>query len=223
MKVAVGVLTHNAIKHNRIDLLKGTLRSLQQTGVAFDCYLVDNHSTDGTELFVSALGGHLCRDAVFTCGHGMNVTMGILAASGADLCVFSNDDIEWKPGYLETLTTFWAEAPSDLLVCSGHLEPVYFWNTPRELIECGGVKALVRDTAPGGTWTFRAKDWSVIGPVPETHGEDDVPTCKRLAAHGYRVAQMDVATHVGEETSTWGNGSHLYAQPLDRKAWGLDG
>jgi GT2 family glycosyltransferase len=222
LRVAVGVLTHNVYKHDRFDLLRNTLKSLQQTEVPFDCYVVDNHSTDGTEAYVEALGGHLCRDAVFTCGHGMNVTMQILADSGADLCVFSNDDIEWHEGYLEKLTAFWSEAPDDLLVCSGHLEPVYFWNTPRHPITCGGVTALVRDTAPGGTWTFRVKDWPTIGPVPETHGEDDVPTCYRLTQQGYLVAQMDVATHVGEDASTWGNGSYLHAQPLDRKQWGLD-
>lgn len=221
MRVAVGVLTHNVFTHDRQHLLLDTLRSLKQTSEPFDLYIVDNASTDGTQNFVEQLGGYASKTMPSTCGHGMNVTLDIISAN-ADLCVFSNDDIAWKPGYLETLKAFWSDAPNDLLICSGHLEPEYPWNTPREVVQHGGIKALVRDTAPGGTWTFRAKHRSVIGRIPETAGIDDVPTCERLRASGYRVAQMDVATHAGEDKSSWGNGSYMLAKPLDPK-WGMGG
>lgn len=222
MRVAVGVLTYENLRNDRKNLFLETLRSLRDnTNFPFDLFLVDNNSQDGTADLVAKLGGYCSTTYPTTCGHGMNVTLGILSSCGADLCVFSNDDIWWKPGYLERLVKFWKEAPDDLLICSGHLEPEFFWNTPRELVTYGGVKALVRDTAPGGTWTFRARDWPIIGPVPETHGIDDVPTCQRLLAQGYRVAQMDAATHVGVECSTWGNRSDVFGKPLDREAWGL--
>ena len=153
----------------------------------------------------------------------MNVTIGLCATSGADVIAFSNDDIAWHPGALAEVVRFWQAAPDDILICSGSLEPEYPWNTPRDMVECGGVRALVRDTAPGGTWTLRARDWPLIGPVQEIRGWDDVPTCQRLRAQGYRVAQMDVADHVGEEHSTWGNGTYAsdLGRPLDRSAWGM--
>ena len=95
-------------------------------------------------------------------------------------------------------------------------EPGFF-----QEVEAGGVAALVRDTAPGGAWTLRAADWPRIGPVPEAPGWDDVPTCNRLRKQGYRVCQIDLADHVGEDHSTWGNISNRLAKPLDRKAWNV--
>jgi hypothetical protein len=35
------------------------------------------------------------------------------------------------------------------------------------------------------------------------------------------VCQIDLADHVGEEVSTWGNASYTYAEPLDREKWGI--
>lgn len=221
MKVAVGVLTYQQFAHGRHELFKATLRSLFASEHPYDLYVVDNGSTDGTAEYVRSIGGTTIADPITTCGHGMNVTIGICYRVGADLIVFSNDDIAWHPHAIETIVAFWSGAPDDVLIASGSLEPEYPWNTARELIEAGGVKALVRDTAPGGTWTLRARDWPRIGPVPETRGWDDVPTCERLRAQGYRVAQIDAADHVGEDHSTWGNESRIHAEPLDKQAWGL--
>jgi len=221
VKVAVGVLTHNQFETGRHELFKATVASLRQGGYPFDLYIVDNGSTDETSDYVASLGGLVLHDPVTTCGHGMNATIGACAASGAGLVVFSNDDIYWHDGAIEALVRFWGAAPRDILIASGSLEPDYPWNTPREMVEAGGVRALIRDTAPGGTWTLRARDWKVIGPVPESQGYDDVPTCRRLTARGYRVCQIDLADHVGEEVSTWGNASYTYAEPLDREKWGI--
>lgn len=220
MKLAVGVLCHDVIRHDRVELLRQTCRTLL-AGEPDSFYLIDNGSTDGTDELVTSMGGTVVRDPVSTCGHGMNVVMGVCARSGADVVVFSNDDIRWHEGWGEKVRSFWAEAPDDILICSASLEPEYPWNTPVAAIVVGGVKALVRHTAPGGTWTFRARDWPLIGPVPEVAGHDDVPTCRRLRASGFRVAQMDAATHEGEDHSTWGNESRRWARPLDRERWGL--
>ena len=217
MKIAAGVLTHNVYDYGRQDLLRETLQSLA------DCpqvYVVDNGSTDGTEEWVRRIGGIAVSDPITTCGHGMNVTCRILAESGADICVFSNDDISWKSGWMGVLKRFWSEAPDDLIICSGLLEEDFPWNTVRERIECGGIPALVRDTAPGGAWTFRARDWPKISPIPEAAGWDDVPVCKRLRNKRKRVAQMDLARHLGQGHSTWDNSSVQYETPLDRDKWG---
>lgn len=222
MSIAVGILTFNQFETGRHELFKRTLRSLLRDGPPEHLFIIDNGSSDETPEYVASLGGTVLKDRRSTCGHGMNVTISACASSGAELVVFSNDDIEWHPGALGQVARFWSAAPEDVMIASGLLEEDFPWNTARTAIECGGVRALVRDTAPGGTWTLRARDWPVIGPVPEqTAGYDDVPTCNRLRGMGYRVCQMDLATHLGEEVSTWGNGSKAFGSKLDREAWGF--
>jgi GT2 family glycosyltransferase len=184
-------------------------------------YLVSNGSTDGTERYVASVGGTVVNDPVTSCGHGMNVTLGILAKSGCDVAVFSNDDIEWKPGSFKALEAFLRHAPENIIIASGLLEDDYPWNTVYETVFYGGQTALVRRTAPGGTWAIRPRDWETIRPIPESPGYDDVPTCERLATHGYRFAQLDLATHIGQDVSTWGNGSRRFGKPLDRERWGI--
>ena len=220
MTVAVGVLTHNVYEHKRLKQFKRTLRSLAaQSPDAF--YIVSNGSTDGTAEYVASLGGTVVDDPITSCGHGMNVTLSILAESGCDIAVFSNDDIEWKPGSLAALEAFLTDAPPDIIIASGLLEDDYPWNTVIERVEYGGQVALVRKTAPGGTWALRSHDWTLVRPVPESPGYDDVPTCERLRDKGYRVCQLDLATHIGKKVSTWGNASEKLGKPLDRKAWGI--
>lgn len=214
MKIAAGVLCHQLYKYDRMELFKQTVRSIA-VNQPDDLFLVSNGSDDGTEHYIAGLGGTVVYDPITSCGHGMNVTIGICAASGADIVVFSNDDIIWHPGAFDVLRRFWAHAPDDLLIASGHLEEDFPWNTVLDRIEVAGIPTLVRRTAPGGTWTLRAKDWPKIAPVPESPGYDDVPVCERLGAKGYRVAQLDLATHIGEEKSTWGNGSAKFGKPLD--------
>lgn len=219
--IAVGVLTHNMLSTGRQDAFQRTVRSLLEQRPEH-LFIVDNGSTDGSDEYVVALGGTAVKDRVSTCGHGMNVTIAACAASGADLVVFSNDDIVWQPDALEQVRRFWDSAPADVVIASGLLEDDYPWNTARAMIESGGVRALVRDTAPGGTWTLRARDWEMVGPVPEAFGYDDVPACNRLRAMGYRVCQLDLAEHIGEELSTWGNGSSSWrTSKIDKAAWGM--
>lgn len=214
MKTAVGILTHNVFRYDREAAFRRTVKSLAAQKPD-QLFIVSNGSDDGTEDLVAKMGGTVVNDPISTCGHGMNVTMGICASSGADIVVFSNDDIWWDPWALDALKRFWAEAPEDIALVSGLLEDIYPWNTVRERVVHGGVPALIRDSAPGGCWSFRASYWPVISPVPEAKGWDDVPCCERLRLKGYRVGQIDLATHEGEATSTWGNGSDKWRRPLD--------
>jgi hypothetical protein len=89
------------------------------------------------------------------------------------------------------------------------------------VLDAGGVRGLVRETVPGGAWTLRSSDWPLVGPVPEKRGWDDVPTCHRVNAKGWRCVALDLSDHAGEGSSTWGNKSAAFGQPLDREAWGL--
>lgn len=219
MRVVAVVLTHNAATHGRTELLDRTLQSLHE---ADELLLIDNGSDDGTEAVVAARGGYAYRadDGNTTCGRGMNVCI-TAAAKRGDLVVFSNDDIIWHPGWRPQLQTFWTGAGQDIAIASGLLEESYPWNQPRGLIQIEGIKALRRETVPGGAWTLRSTSWAEIGPVPEVKGWDDVPTCHRLNAAGKKCVALDLADHAGVELSTWGNNSPAYGQPLDRDRWGI--
>jgi glycosyltransferase involved in cell wall biosynthesis len=219
VKVAAGILTFNQFSTGRHELFERTFESL--VADVDGLYVIDNNSDDETSAYVEGMGGTVLRDPLNSCGHGMNRVLSLLGGSGADLCLFSNDDILWRPGAVAALRDFWAAAPDDVLICSGLQQDVFPWSTPREAITCGGQRALVRDSVPGGAWTLRAKDWPKIRPVPEASGWDDVPTCDRLRRKGYRVAALDLAEHLGEDLSTWGNDSARHGTPLDRAAWGL--
>lgn len=220
MSIAAAVLTHNVIAYDRLGLLQDTLYSLaaQEPDALF---VISNGSDDGTEEYVDSIGGTVVDDPISTCGHGMNVSIGIAVESGCDVVVFSNDDIAFEPDALYRIERFWEQAPDDLLIASGLLEDDYPWNTVYERIEVGSEVGLVRRTAPGGVWTLRASDWPRIQPVPEAAGWDDVPVSLRLQANGYRVAQFEWAHHRGQDRSTWENASHRFGKPLDRKKWGV--
>lgn len=219
MKVVAVVLTHNAVTHNRLEMLSETLRSLSE---ADEVLLVDNGSSDDSAAFVEGLGGFSYKpaDGVSTCGRGMNICI-TAAAKRGDLVVFSNDDIHWREGWRDRLQRFWSGAPENVAIVAGLLEEDYFWNTPRGLLVVEGEKGLVRDTVPGGAWTLRSADWPSIGPVPEKRGWDDVPTCRRMGEQKRVCVALDLAVHAGADSSTWGNGSKRFEKPLDRARWGL--
>lgn len=221
MRLAVGILTRNQFVNGRHEVFTATLRSLTASHEDIDLYVVDNGSTDETADYVRGLGGTCIADPIHTHGHGANVTIGICAASGADVVVFSNDDVGWHSGALEAVRELWEAAPPDLGIIGGLLEDCYPWNAISGTIDLAGRRGLVRDTVPAAAWTFRAATWADMKPLPESAGWDDVPTCHRLNRKGYRLAQFDLAAHLGEGLSTWGNDSARHGTPLDRAAWGL--
>ena len=211
------MLTWQQYETGRHDLFCQTVRSLAGVDLL---YLVDNGSTDGTADYIRSLGGYSNPAETTTCGYGMNLTAAICAKSDADIVVLSNDDVVWRDGWVDRLVDVWARMPDDVKIISGLLQPTYYWNRPsgRE----GPV--LIRETVPGGAWTYRAVDYPLIFPVPTRAGWDDVPTCRRLNGAGFRVGAVDLAAHVGEEQSSWGNVSYLYeVETVDevKAAWGL--
>lgn len=213
MKVVAGVLTHNAITNGRMDMLKQCVKSL--AAEADEVIVVDNGSSDGTADWVASIGGFAYEpdDGVTTCGRGMNMVASACAARG-DIVVCTTEDTYWRPGWRAVVEPFWVEAPEAIKILCGQLEPQYPWSVPVGKVTVNGVTGLLRPTVPGPGWTFRSTDWPTIGPVPETHGHDDVPTCLRLVAAGFVLVAVDLLDHVGEGQSTWGNASHQYATPL---------
>lgn len=220
MKVAACVLTHNVFEHDRRDLLDATLKTLRaDRGAAV--YVVDNNSTDGTAELVTELGGYAARDGNTTSGHGTNLCARILAGTDADICVHSDDDMEWTSGWSDQLRDWWADQPDDLVLTGCHLEPEYPWNTIRGILEHQGRRGLLRASTGAASWSYRARHRDHIFPILErVQGWGDVPACDRLTDAGYRIAQIDLATHAGRRRSTWGNPPND-GHDLDREKWGL--
>jgi hypothetical protein len=204
VKIAACVLTYQAISTGRLEDLKRTLRSLQ---TASEVFVYDNGSTDGTQDLVESWGGVVNTTSLHTSGHGTNMCARILASTDADICVLSDDDMTWNIDYWDVLlSNWWMEAPGDIWLTGGHLEPAYPWNEIRGQVEYGGVKGLIRTSTGAASWTYRREMTDQIFPIPQqVQGWGDVPACDRIDERGGKVAQIDLAEHAGHGRSTWGN------------------
>lgn len=238
MNFSVGVLVHNPMAHLRMPLVERTLKSLRKAFPASSNRMVyDNHSTDGSCEWVRQAAlregfgrlGKLRQDNS-TPGAGRLSMMRWIHdperrhdESDPGIVVFSDDDMDWHSGAAKRLAEAWKHAPNDVAVISGLLEPNYAWNTPREAVRCGRERILVRDSCPGAAWTFRACDWPVIREHVAPDFGYDHKACVGLQKAGYRVAQMDLAEHIGWGYSTHGNEANEApdARPLDREKWGV--
>lgn len=212
MKIAAAVLTYNPIRHGREKMLVATIHSLKAANV--DVYLVDNGSTDGFAKRAEKAGGVVNRSGLTTSGHGTNLCARVLAATDADICVLSDDDISWRPGWATQLREWWHHAPDDIWLTGCHLEPQYPWNEIHDVVEVGkgkrAIKGLIRNSTGAATWSFRRRDYERIFPIPQqVQGWGDVPACERIWEHGGRVAQIGIADHAGHGMSTWGNQTNV--------------
>ena len=213
--IVATVLTHNVFRHGRSDLFRRTYDSLNVDGVRV--IPVDNGSTDGTEEMVAELGGYCYRGPNTTCGHGTNIAARVAIGAGADICVLSDDDMEWSPAWATWLTSWWWAAPDELVLTGCHLEPEFPWNLIEGAATYGGVQGLLRASTGAASWSFRADDWPKIGPIPDRiQGHGDVPACEAVKAQNLTIGQIDLATHLGQGRSSWGNRTHeLYGWDLD--------
>lgn len=248
----VGVVTFNPMATLRFEVLEQTVHSIEKAFPASELFLIDNCSTDGSwDAVCEVLGdkGIFCRECNtnqrgrwhaarggdfppdnFTPGAGRFRLRGHMndhvfsksVVEQSPFWVWSDDDMLWKPGAEAKLRHFWAEAPSDIDIVSGLLERVWHWNTPRETVDAGGVRVLVRDSAPGAAWTFRTPR---VLDLPTTSAlwrfGYDYESCKMVIARGAKVAQIDLAEHLGWECSTHGNEANQSGRPLDRERWGV--
>lgn len=232
MRVTAGVLTWNPIRNDRLALLDKTVASLDGADVT----VFNNGSTDGftvqdhefpegvRAVDIPTIAGWPHGN---TCGYGMNK---IARSLDGEIIALSNDDIIWHDDAIPTLRAVWKEAPDNLAIVSGLLEPTFAlpgetaWNLPVGTFEVAGHRLLVRRSVPGGAWTFRRSSIPDILPVSTFPGVDDVPACNALALKGMAVAAVDLADHAGA-TSTWGNASYerLIQTPLEdvRVEYGL--
>ncbi len=220
MKLIAVCLTFNHKKTGREQMFYDTLLSLTRGDVPVEIITVTNGSTDGTEAVVRRLNG-LVDDTDSRIWYGMTIGIEEAIRRGADIVLFTADDITYYDGWADRLITFWRDAPDEVKLCSLLLEPVYPWNTIRGTLDAGGLRALLRDSVGGCSWSFRARDWPVIGPLPQVMPGEDLAVCQKLVSQGYYLAAVELGDHVGEAHSAWGNQSHLHAQPIDRERWGI--
>ena len=220
MKIVVACLTWNHRKTGREQMFYDTLLSLTNGGQEVEVVIVTNGSTDGTQDTVRRLGG-IVDDTDSRIWYGMTVGIEEAIRHGADVVLFTADDITYAPGWADKLAAFWQDAPDEVKLCSLILEPAYPWNTIRGTLDAGGLRAILRDSIGGCSWSFRAADWPTIGPLEQIFPGEDLAACRKLISQGYYLAQVELGTHDGEAQSAWGNQSHLYAQPVDRERWGL--
>ena len=220
MKVVGWVFTQDAFKHERNEWLRNVVAAL---GEADEVLVFDHHSEDATPELVSELGGvrWLHDDGNRTIGRAMNLGHQAAAdAAGPDgIVVTAQDDIVWRPGWRDRLEAFWSDAPLDIAIVSGLLEPNFPWAAPLERVEHGGLAGLSRVTVPGGAWTYRGGMWQVMRWANEVAPSHDMPICERTREAGFRLIAVDLADHLGANRSTWGNISYGGVQPLDRKRW----
>ena len=229
-KLVIGVVTYNVLVGLRDDVL---LRTIQSINVAFpgcEKILLDNGSSDSTEEFIRESHEisenwqvifYKPEDGVNTPGRGLNELAKHILKREPDVMVLSDDDILWKPEAGKTLKKFWSARWDDPIILGCLFEPDWHWNTPRELIIRGEVKALVRDSCPSAAWTFLSVNAHKILPVSEAFGHD-YEKCMDLKEKNLRVAQIDLAEHLGWGLSSHGNDAIEVAKPVNRKKWGLE-
>ena len=216
VKVALVVLTYN-----RLDMLKQTLASVNRFALHY-LDVIDNGSTDGaTPEYVASIGGYCNKDGNHTTGHGMNIAITRAMDSKPDVIVFSADDYKYRPDWLARLQRFYENAPDEVKLASAHLEPLWSWNSIYAKGTAGGIPFVFRESLPGSNWIFRASDAGLIMPIAEQTGGEDLQICHRLRAAGHHLAALDLAEHIGEQQSAWGNESWRYAQPLNKADYGF--
>lgn len=216
VRVAVAVLTYN-----RRDLLQRTLASMAPVKPI----VVDNGSTDGTAKLVRKMGGICLTGGDHGIAQGFRAAVEAALKQKPELVVFSGDDFEYEPGWLERLTAFWEGAPANVMMCGMYLERE-FPNMPvLGTVEYGGQRALVRPLLPGASLSFRASLWREIEPLMPKRGNQYDRQITRGLAKGRLLCALPLSRHIGTERRVprpdLGNKPFPEGPEVDRAQWGV--
>lgn len=223
MRIVAAVLTRNQYEHDRRDLFEQTIDSLAAERIS--TFVVDNGSTDGTDRLVAAGDEwipYLSTGPNTTCGFGTWTCCRLLAGTDADLCVVSDDDMVWQAGFADRLAAWWDDAPDELVLTGGHLEPEFPWNQIGTTVRYGNIAGVLRDSTGAASWTWPRRHYGRLAQaarqVPiDRQGQWDVPVCNRLVRAGWTIGQTDLADHAGQGRSSWGNRTELlYGWDVDQ-------
>lgn len=220
MKVAVGLLTYNLFRFDRVAQFWLCYASLYNGQHPFEFFLLDNGSDDGTEQIVRELHGAVSLNDNTTTGFGKNILVDMCLQSNPDLIILSDDDILWNWYWLAKLVKLWPKLPKDVILLGSVFEKFYDWNKIQDSFIVEDELVLIRESASASSWSFPATAWKTIGPFPdEKQSESDVPVCQRLVSQGWKVGQVSLAEDIGLDRSTWGNQGHVLGSPLDLERW----
>jgi len=217
MKVVVAVLTYN-----RRDLFGRTIGSLKRTEYPYSRIIVDNGSTDGTVEALGKMGGKIILNQTGNpmIGYGFRLAHEAALAYDPELIVFSGDDFDYSQGWLERLVSFWQAAPKCMALCGMYLETIYRWSAIRGAIELGGQRALLRDSLPGASWSYRPALWDTIKDlVHDDSHRYDRAVCRRLVSARQLLAALPLSEHRGYGRRMWEVGDEALGAPIDRKRW----
>lgn len=148
--------------------------------------------------------------------HGMNF---MRHRYNADVTLLSADDYHYEAGWGARVEEF-LRGNDSVGICSCEMEPLFPWNTPLEIVENNGVKALVRNSIPGANWAFTRKMHDmVMEPQIRIH-QDSLTLDHTVGAHvrdnlGLKLCALPLAYHVGAYESEVGNMAfQVNARPL---------
>lgn len=230
-KILCFVTTFEPLAGLRFEMLEETLRSMTEAFPGAHRELYDNNSADGSWEALEGLAKKYSwplwkktgERSERTPGHARSAICGLVRNSHAqpdDIVVFSDDDMRWRPGSEDRIREAWANAPIDLRIICGLLEPDYPWAKPLWAVQLGKERVLVRQSAPGAAWTMTVDRLRTMPAIQTKFGYDSL-ACAELRSMGMSVAQMDLATHLGADSSTHGNDQRRKWAPIDRERWGV--
>ena len=213
------MLTVVLTTYNRKELFKRTVASLHSANATFRLVVVENHSTDGTKELAQDMTSKgvitelLLPETKLPMLYQTQL-MGIdyiLKDSLPDLILMTADDFEYKPEWLEAVSSWFKEAPPNVAYCTLYKEPEWWWNATYSTLKSDGHISYVRRTVPGACWVFNLDGWKFIEPNFRAWSHDgqlDVNMCEWVYKNNRICCALDLAEHIGKHASLYGNISY---------------